>query len=71
MVTQTRILVVDQYAIVRAGLRSVLNQDTSLVVVGEATREAEVLRQVQRHHPEVVIMDLRLPETVTEPTATP
>jgi NarL family two-component system response regulator LiaR len=63
MVTQTRILVVDQYAIVRAGLRSVLNQEASLVVVGEATREVEVLRQVQRHHPEVVIMDLRLPET--------
>lgn len=61
--TQIRILLVDSYAIVRTGLRSVLTSESDLVVVGEATRGSEALRQVQRSHPDVVIIDLRLPET--------
>jgi NarL family two-component system response regulator LiaR len=63
MVTQTRILLVDGNIIERTGLRSVLSQEADLAVVGEALRGADVLRQMRLHHPEVVIMDLRLPET--------
>ena len=62
-ITRTRVLVVDNYAIIRAGLCSLLNQETGLVVVGEATTGEEALRQHQRHHPDVIIMDLRLPAT--------
>jgi NarL family two-component system response regulator LiaR len=62
-IAPTRILVVDHYAIVRAGLCSVLNQEAGLVVVGEAVTGEEIVRQIQRHHPDAVIMDLRLPAT--------
>jgi DNA-binding NarL/FixJ family response regulator len=61
--TQVRILLVESQAIVRAGLRSILSNEDDLAVIGEATRGSEALRQVQRLHPDVVIMDLRLPET--------
>jgi DNA-binding NarL/FixJ family response regulator len=61
--TQIRILLVDSYAILRAGLRAVLTNENDLAVIGEAARGSEALRQVQRLHPDLVIMDLRLPET--------
>lgn len=60
--TQIRLLVIDRYAIVRAGLRSVLAQTPNLAVVGETACGREAIRLVQRLHPDVVIMDLRLPE---------
>jgi two-component system, NarL family, response regulator LiaR len=63
MPTQTRILLVDSQVIVRAGLRAVLTAESDLAVVGEATRGGEALRQVERLHPDLVIMDLRLPES--------
>ncbi|RIK36624.1 MAG: DNA-binding response regulator [Chloroflexi bacterium] len=61
--TQIRILLVDGHAIVRTGLRTVLNNESDLTVVGEASRGSEALRLVQQLHPDVVLMDLRLPET--------
>lgn len=63
MPTQTRILLVDSHVIVRAGLRAVLTAERDFAVVGEAVRGSEALRQVQRLHPDLVIMELRLPET--------
>lgn len=63
MPTQTRILLVDSHVIVRAGLQAVLMAESDLAVVGEAVCGSEALRQVQRLHPDLVIMELRLPET--------
>jgi two-component system, NarL family, response regulator LiaR len=62
MATQTRVLLVDGYAIVRAGVRTLLSQESDLAVVGEATTAEEALRLARRLHPDVVMMELRLAE---------
>jgi len=63
MTTEIRILLVEPYAIVRSGLRAIFAHEPDLLVVGEAVRGGEVLRQMNRHFPDVVLMDLKLPET--------
>ncbi|GAA2181423.1 response regulator transcription factor [Brooklawnia cerclae] len=55
-----RVLVVDDDAMVRTGLRAILGHDPGLVVVGEASDGDEVLRAVQVHHPDAVLMDIRM-----------
>jgi len=56
----TRVLIVDDHAIVRRGLRSILELEQDIVVVGEAGGPAEALRTVERTRPEVVLLDLKL-----------
>lgn len=56
-----RILIVDDHAILRAGIRALLQFHTDLEVVGEAADGAEALRQVQSLKPDVVLMDIGLP----------
>jgi DNA-binding NarL/FixJ family response regulator len=57
----TRVLVVDDEALVRAGLRMILESDDGLVVVGEAEDGADVVSAVDRTRPDVVLMDIRMP----------
>jgi two-component system response regulator DevR len=56
----TRILIVDDHAIVRRGLRSILELERDIVVVGEAGGSAEALDALERDDPEVVLLDLKL-----------
>ena len=56
----TRVLIVDDHAIVRRGLRSILELEQDIAVVGEAGGPAEALRAVERSRPEVVLLDLKL-----------
>ncbi len=56
----TRVLIVDDQALVRSGLRQVLAQDRHLSVVGECTDGDEVLDAVTRERPDVVLMDVRM-----------
>ena len=58
----TRILIVDDDALVRAGLTMILQSADDLEVVGEARDGIEVTEAVQRHRPEVVLMDIRMPQ---------
>jgi NarL family two-component system response regulator LiaR len=58
----TRVLLVDDHAIVRAGLRGVLDAEPDLEVVGEAADGAAALWQAQRLRPDVVVTDLLLPD---------
>ncbi|ROS68892.1 LuxR family two component transcriptional regulator [Curtobacterium sp. PhB172] len=64
-----RVLVVDDQAIVRDGLVTVLSLVPDLQVTGEAADGAEAIAAVDRDVPDVVLMDLRMPGT-DGPTAT-
>lgn len=57
-----RILLVDDHTIVRAGLRMVLQSAEEFDVVGEADSAAAALELIERHHPDVVLLDINLPD---------
>ncbi len=56
-----RLLIADDEAMVRRGLRLVLEAEDDLQVVGEAADGAEAVEQALRLHPDVVLMDVRMP----------
>ncbi|MEP6715942.1 MAG: response regulator transcription factor [Terriglobia bacterium] len=58
----TRILLVDDHGIVRQGLRAVLARDASLEVVGESADGREAVRLADALQPDVVIMDISMPQ---------
>jgi DNA-binding NarL/FixJ family response regulator len=57
----TRILIVDDEALVRGGMRMILEAQADLDVVGEAEDGRAALRQAQELQPDVVLMDIRMP----------
>ena len=57
-----RVLLVDDDALVRSGLRMMLAGARTLEVVAEAADGREVLGAVDRHRPDVVLMDIRMPQ---------
>ena len=59
--TKTRILLVDDHAIVRLGLMTLLNDQPDMAVVAEASTAVEAVRAVESSQPDVVLMDIRLP----------
>ena len=58
-----RVLVADDDDLMRAGLRAVLSSDAALEVVGEAAGGREAVQRALRLRPDVVLMDVRMPET--------
>ena len=56
-----RVLVVDDHALVRLGLMTLINDQPDMTVVSEAGSAVEALREVERHQPQVVLMDIRMP----------
>src|SRR6476660_3312210 len=57
-----RLLVVDDHEVVRQGLAALLDRREGFQVVAEAGTVAESLEQARRHMPDIVIMDVRLPD---------
>lgn len=55
------VLVADDHGIVREGLRRLLESEQDLKVVGEARDGREVLEEVEKHSPEVVVLDITMP----------
>jgi len=57
-----RILLVDDHEVVRVGLKKVLEADPQMVVAGEAAAAGEAVTRAQADRPDVVLMDIRLPD---------
>ncbi len=57
-----RVLLADDQALVRAGFRMLLDSADDIEVVGEADNGGVAVAQAREHHPDVVLMDLRMPE---------
>lgn len=56
-----RVVLADDQAMVRSGLRALLAAEADIDVVGEAADGAQALELALQHHPDVVVMDLRMP----------
>lgn len=56
-----RVMLVDDYEVVRKGLRAMIEAEPGLEVVGEAGDGEESVRLAQECHPQVVVMDVRMP----------
>jgi DNA-binding NarL/FixJ family response regulator len=59
--TRLRLLLVDDHAIVREGMRAILDEETDLAVVGECGSGDEALQACTALHPDVVLLDLNMP----------
>ena len=59
---QIRILIADDQALVRAGFRMILEAEQDVEVVGEAADGGEAVTEVRRLRPDLVLMDVRMPE---------
>lgn len=57
-----RVLIVDDHEVVREGLRALLKRRPQLAVVGEADTVASAIEEARRTEPDVVVMDVRLPD---------
>lgn len=57
-----QVLLVDDHKLVRAGIRSLLEKLSAIEVVAEAGDGLEALVQVAEHHPQVVLMDIAMPD---------
>lgn len=61
MIETIRVLIVDDHAVVREGLRALIAAKPGMAVVGEAADGDEAVRQAHSLHPDVILMDLLMP----------
>jgi two-component system response regulator NreC len=59
--SKIRILLADDHAVLRAGLRKLLDSEPDMEVVGEAADGEEALRKTQELTPDIVLMDITMP----------
>lgn len=57
-----KILIADDHAIVRTGLRSIIKAEPSLSLVAEATGGLETIELVKKYHPDILLLDLSMPD---------
>src|SRR5256885_14326645 len=58
---QATVLLVDDHALLRTGVANIINQELDLHVVAEAGNGVEAIEAYERHHPDVTLLDLRMP----------
>jgi two-component system response regulator NreC len=61
--SKTKVLIVDDHAVVRKGIRALLEDVDNLAVVGEAATGRDALAEVRRLKPDFVLLDITLPDT--------
>ncbi|UCD98649.1 MAG: response regulator transcription factor [Chloroflexota bacterium] len=59
---KTRLLIVDDHAVVRTGLRMLLEGEEDMEIVGEAENASEAINQISHLQPDVILMDIGLPD---------
>ena len=59
--SRIRILTVDDHPVVRQGIAGLLGVQPDMVLVGEASNGREAIQQFRMQHPDITLMDLRLP----------
>ena len=59
--TKATVLLVDDHALLRTGVANIINQEPDLEVVAEAGNGADGVVAFERHHPDVTLVDLRMP----------
>ena len=60
-----RVLIVDDHRILRAGLKTLFNTDQNLMVVGEASSSEEAISLAMESKPDVILMDISMPDSNT------
>jgi DNA-binding NarL/FixJ family response regulator len=60
--TQIRVMLVDDHEVVREGLRTLVGRHSTLLVVGEAATTKDAIDVAARAKPDVIVMDVRLPD---------
>ncbi len=58
----TRVLIADDHAIVRAGLRALIHAEPGFELVGEAAGGVEAMELVEKSQPDVLVLDLSMPD---------
>ena len=59
---KTKVLIVDDHAILRMGLASLINAEDDLVVIGDADDGETAIRKARKLNPDVIVMDLMMPD---------
>jgi DNA-binding NarL/FixJ family response regulator len=57
-----RVLMVDDHALMRGGIAALIAGEPDMTLVAEASTGRDAIEQFRRHHPDVTLMDLRMPE---------
>jgi DNA-binding NarL/FixJ family response regulator len=57
-----RILIVDDHPVVRAGVAGLVEDQLDMKIVGQASNGREAIQQFRDHHPDIVLMDLQMPD---------
>ena len=55
------VLLVDDHALLRTGVANIINQERDLEVIAQAGDGIEAIDAYERHHPDVILLDLRMP----------
>ena len=63
MEQKIRIVLADDHPIVRQGLRQIIETDKNLIVVAEASNGGEALEMIEKHLPQIAVLDIDMPET--------
>jgi len=57
-----RVLSVDDHALLREGIAAIINHQSDMVLVSQASGGKEAIQQYREHRPDVTLMDLRMPD---------